>query len=136
MFSWGGCVIKLLISVALACATGNSQENDQEILARIVMGVLIYSIISAWWYCCCLAGNYIIGSILFFVVVGVATWGGKPGTQYCAENHFRGCADSCSAGRCHSGHQGDDRQHPVQSIEDVFSIGGASDGRQSVSENP
>lgn len=75
MFSWGGCVIKLLISVALACATGNSQENDQEILARIVMGVLIYSIISAWWYCCCLAGNYIIGSILFFVVVGVATWG-------------------------------------------------------------
>ncbi len=75
MFSWGGCVIKLLISVAAACAAGNSPENSREVWARIVMGVLIYSIISAWWYCCCLAGNYIIGSILFLVVVGLATWG-------------------------------------------------------------
>lgn len=71
MFSWGGCLIKLLISVAVACSTG----KDQAVWVSIVMGVLVYSIISAWWYCCCLSGNFIIGTILFLVVVFVATWG-------------------------------------------------------------
>ncbi|MCM1120206.1 MAG: hypothetical protein NC543_12705 [bacterium] len=72
MFSWGGCVIKLLISIAVACATGAEQQN---IGARIVMGVLVYSIISAWWYCCCKMGNYIIGTIVFIGVVFLATYG-------------------------------------------------------------
>lgn len=71
MFSWGGCVIKLLISIAVTCAAGTSQGLG----VSIVMGVLVYSIISAWWYCCCLSGNYLIGTILFFVVAFVATWG-------------------------------------------------------------
>lgn len=71
MFSWGGCIIKLLISIAVTCAAGTSQG----IGVSIVMGVLVYSIISAWWYCCCLMGNYIVGTVLFLVVVGLATWG-------------------------------------------------------------
>lgn len=72
MFSWGGCVIKLLISIALACVSNADQHN---IGARIVMGVLVYSIISAWWYCCCKMGNYIIGTIAFIGVVFLAAWG-------------------------------------------------------------
>lgn len=71
MFSWGGCLIKLLISVAVACSTGKSQG----IGVSIVMGVLVYSIISAWWYCCCMMGNYIIGTIVFVGVVFLAAWG-------------------------------------------------------------
>lgn len=71
MFSWGGCLIKLLISVAVACSAGKGQA----VWVSIAMGVLVYSIISAWWYCCCLSGNFIIGTILFLVVVFVATWG-------------------------------------------------------------
>lgn len=70
MFSWGGCLIKLLISVAVACSA-----KSQGIGTSIVMGVLVYSIISAWWYCCCMMGNYIIGTIVFIGVVFLATWG-------------------------------------------------------------
>ncbi len=72
MFSWGGCVIKLLISIAVACTAGKGQGS---VWTSILMGVLVYSIISAWWYCCCLSGNYLIGTILFLVVVCLATWG-------------------------------------------------------------
>lgn len=72
MFSWGGCIIKLLISVAAAYGMGKYQAS---LATSIFTGVLIYSIISAWWYCCCLSGNYIIGTVLFIVVLAVATWG-------------------------------------------------------------
>lgn len=71
MFSWGGCLIKLLISVAAACAMGGEKMG----WTSVVTGVILYGIISAWWYCCCLSGNFIIGTILFLVVVFVATWG-------------------------------------------------------------
>lgn len=43
--------------------------------ASILMGVLVYSIISAWWYCCCKMGNYLIGTAVFIGVVFLATWG-------------------------------------------------------------
>lgn len=71
MFSWGGCLIKLLVSIAAACAMGGNQPG----WTSVVTGVILYGIISAWWYCCCLSGNFIIGTILFLVVVFVATWG-------------------------------------------------------------
>lgn len=44
MFNWGGFIIKLLISIAVAFGTG----QNQEIAVRIIMAVFIYSVISAW----------------------------------------------------------------------------------------
>ncbi len=71
MFSWGGCIIKLLISIGVASVTGSKQNIGVSILT----GVLIYSIISAWWYCCTMTGNFLIGSIAFIAVVYFCGWG-------------------------------------------------------------
>ena len=98
MFSWGGCLIKLLISVAAACAMGGEQMG----WTSVATGVLLYGVISAWWYCCCLSGNFIIGTILFLVVVIVATWGAS--AEHCAEGHLLYCAGGYHAGRRHSGY--------------------------------
>lgn len=73
MFSWGGCIIKLLLSVGVVC--GMSSSGSMSVSSSIITGVLIYSMISAWWYCCCMMGNYIIGTVAFLAVVFVATWG-------------------------------------------------------------
>ncbi len=71
MFSWGGCIIKLLISIAVASVTG----AEQNIGVGILMGVLVYSIISAWWYCCRMTGNYLIGSVAFLIALVFCVWG-------------------------------------------------------------
>lgn len=73
MFSWGGCIIKLLLSVGVVC--GMNGSGSMGIGSSIITGVLIYSMISAWWYFCCMMGNYIIGTVAFLAVVFVATWG-------------------------------------------------------------
>lgn len=71
MFSWGGFIIKLLISIAVAFGTGQSQE----IAVRIVMAVFIYSVISAWCYCCKMTENYIVGTIVFVAIAFFSSWG-------------------------------------------------------------
>ncbi len=71
MFSWGGCIIKLLISIAVASVTGTKQS----IGASILMGVLVYSMISAWWYCCRMMGNYLIGTVAFLIAFFFCVWG-------------------------------------------------------------
>lgn len=71
MFSWGGCIIKLLISIGFVSYT----SSKQSIGTSILMGVLLYSIISAWWYCCTMTGNYIIGTAAFLGVVFFCGWG-------------------------------------------------------------
>lgn len=67
----GGFIIKLLISIAVAFGTGQSQE----IAVRIVMAVFIYSVISAWWYCCKMTENYIVGTIVFVAIAFFSSWG-------------------------------------------------------------
>lgn len=71
MFNWGGFIIKLLISIAVAFGTG----QDQELPIRIGMAVLIYSVISAWAYCCKMTGNYLVGSVAFLAAVAFSSWG-------------------------------------------------------------
>lgn len=75
MFSWGGVLIKLIVSVAISFGT----MKEQSVGAQIFFAVLIYGILSAWWYCCALMGNYLIGSVLFIAAVFFSSWGVSAG---------------------------------------------------------
>lgn len=71
MFSWGGVLIKLIVSVAISFGT----MKTQSVGTQIFFAVLMYGILSAWWYCCALMGNYLIGSVLFVAAVFFSSWG-------------------------------------------------------------
>lgn len=71
MFSWGGFIVKLLVSLAISFGT----MREQPVGMNIFYTVLLYGIISAWWFCCTLMGNYLIGSIVFIGAVAFSSWG-------------------------------------------------------------
>lgn len=71
MFTWGGCLIKLLIGGAIGFVAGRFLPVGMCIL----MGAMVYGIISAWWFCCYLLDQVLFGSLLFIGVFALACWG-------------------------------------------------------------
>lgn len=72
MFTWGGCITKLLISVAFACV---GAKLGSPVSICVFAGVMVYSLISSWWYFCCLLDHVLIGSLVFVGVFALACWG-------------------------------------------------------------
>lgn len=71
MFTWRGFVLKLLVSLIF----GWIASNAFSIGMCIFIGVIVYSILSAWWCCCYLLDQPLFGTLLFIAVFALVCWG-------------------------------------------------------------